>query len=57
MCREVLQIHGWAADVGILYNKVLIVEDRNINCRYVLYEARGSAVGRGTALQAGRSWV
>jgi len=29
VCREVLQIHGRAADLGISYNKILIVEDRS----------------------------
>jgi len=38
VCREVLQIHWRAADIGISYNTVLIVEDRSLICKYVLYD-------------------
>jgi len=36
VCREVLQILGRAADIGISYNTVLIVEDHSLICKYVL---------------------
>jgi hypothetical protein len=38
VCREVLQIHRRAADIGISYNIVLIVEDHSLICKYVLYD-------------------
>ena len=45
VCREVLQIHGRATDTEISYNKILIVEDRSLICKCVLYGACGGAVG------------
>jgi len=38
VCREVLQIHGRAADGGISCNTVLIVEDHSLIYKYVLYD-------------------
>jgi hypothetical protein len=38
VCREVLQIHGRAADRGISYDTVLTVDDHSSICKYVLYD-------------------